>query len=114
MTETKNKLQAETIIIWTVLSIGTTAILIVPLFTDKQTILQNAPTCISKKQFNTDCFMCGMTRAFIEISGGNFTSAQTLNKGSIILYFSFLFNTILFFAFGRPKLFQLIKLIDDG
>ncbi|MFZ4797698.1 MAG: DUF2752 domain-containing protein [Bacteroidia bacterium] len=44
---------------------------------------------MSTKQLNIECFKCGMSRAFIEITNGNFITALELNKGSIILYFLF-------------------------
>jgi len=84
------------LITWTIISVITTIILLFPLFADKQTVLKNAPTCISKSRFNVECQLCGMTRAFIEISNGCFTNAYNLNKGSLIVYLSFLLNSIVF------------------
>ncbi len=41
---------------------------------------------------------CGMTRAFIEISNGNFSIAYTINKASLYIYFIFAINFIIFIA----------------
>lgn len=114
MAAQKIDLHTESIILWTILSIITTLILLLPFILDQQTILQNTPTCISKKQLNIQCIMCGMTRAFIEISNGKLISAQSLNNYSIFLYSIFLLNTILYLIFGRQKLFCLIKTADDS
>ncbi len=87
-------------IAWAAISVVTALITISPFFMDRQNILKNSPTCISKKQFNVDCSLCGMTRAFIEISSGNFSNAHDLNKGSLYVYFSFVLNFILFASFN--------------
>lgn len=75
-------------------------ILLFPFFADKQTVLENTPTCISKSQFNVECSLCGMSRAFIEISNGCFGNAYDLNKGSLFIYSSFLLNSIIFITYS--------------
>jgi len=92
------------LIVWAVISVATALTTISPFFMDRQGILQNSPTCISKKQLNVDCFLCGMTRAFIEISGGNFRNANDLNNGSLYVYFSFVLNFIVFASYNIYKL----------
>ena len=96
----------ESIVVWIIISIVTAAILILPLIITDQLILEISPTCSSIKKYNKDCIMCGMTRAFIQISHANFLSAQRLNKGSIVLYCSFLSNLILFCIFWTCKIFK--------
>lgn len=49
-------------------------------------LLKISPLCISKIYANEECFMCGMTRAFIEISNGNFSNAYSLNQLSFYFY----------------------------
>lgn len=67
-----------------------------------ETLLKLSPVCTSKLLYNQECFMCGTTRAFIEIANGNFSGAFDLNKFSIALFF-------IFFAFSCLLFFSLIK-----
>lgn len=43
-------------------------------------------SCLSKMYWGIDCPGCGMTRAFIRISAGQFTKARQLNSASFIVY----------------------------
>ena len=88
--------KAAILIVWFIISLITTTIILFPFVFDRQTILENSPKCISKNHFNIDCSLCGMTRAFIEISNGNFSTAYELNKGSLYIYSSFILNIIIF------------------
>lgn len=103
MDPTKQKkwieLKVAVFIVWIIISIITTTIILFPFFADKKTVLENTPTCISKSQFNVDCSLCGITRAFIEISNGNFRNAFNLNNGSLFVYLSFIFNSSIFIAY---------------
>jgi hypothetical protein len=87
------------LIVWTIISVTTAIIVVFPFFAERQTVLKNSPTCISKSQFNVDCSLCGMTRAFIEISNGNFINAYVLNKGSLFVYSSFVLNFAIFVTY---------------
>lgn len=42
--------------------------------------------CLSKMYFGIDCPGCGMTRAFIRISAGQFGIARQLNSASFVVY----------------------------
>ena len=88
------------LIVWVIISLTTIMILLFPFIASKQTILENTPTCISKSQFNIECSLCGMTRAFIEISSGNYKNAYYLNKGSLYIYSSFILNSIIFLIYS--------------
>ena len=48
-------------------------------------ILANIPICENQKN-GSECFLCGSTRAFIEIKKLNFSNAYSYNKGSILLF----------------------------
>ena len=43
-------------------------------------------TCTAKRLFGIDCPGCGMTRAFISISSGQFARAWSFNPASFIVY----------------------------
>ena len=92
-------------IIWFIISLTTTSILLFVFFVKKQTILANTPLCISMSKYHIECSLCGMTRAFIEISHGKFHNAYLLNKGSILLFLSFLLNSLFFFIYAFNLIF---------
>jgi len=92
--------KAAMLIVWTVISVTIAIVIIFPFLADSQTVLESAPTCISKSQFNAECSLCGMTRAFIEISNGNIGNAYNLNRGSLFVYSYFLLNSIVFIAYA--------------
>ena len=113
MKQTKYKEQKVAIlVVWTIITLVTTMIILLPFCSDKQTVLKNAPTCISKSQFNVECRLCGMTRAFIEISNGNFRNAIDFNRGSVIIYSSFAFNFLIFIVYLIYKI-RSAQIIDD-
>lgn len=68
--------------------------IIFPLFFDSNTVLEATPTCYSVARFNKECSLCGMTRAFIEITNLNLKTATLLNRGSIPLFLIILLNSI--------------------
>lgn len=81
---------------WVIISLFTTLIILIPFIVDRNNILKITPVCISVSKFNVECALCGMTRAFIEISDGNIKKAYFFNNGSIILYLIFLTNSLIF------------------
>lgn len=68
--------------------------IIFPLFFDSNTVLEATPTCYSVARFNKECSLCGMTRAFIEITNLNLKTATLLNRGSVPLFLIILLNSI--------------------
>ncbi|MBK7867654.1 MAG: DUF2752 domain-containing protein [Ignavibacteriales bacterium] len=61
--------------------------------------LSLSPVCLSVSQYNTECSLCGMTRAFVAISNFDFGSAWTINRAATGLYLLFLTNIV--FALRR-------------
>jgi hypothetical protein len=43
-------------------------------------------SCFSRRILGVDCAGCGMSRAFISISEGNFTAARNFNSASFAMY----------------------------
>jgi hypothetical protein len=114
----QNFLLADTIVAiilaWTIVSFITGIILIWVFVADRQTILKYSPVCISKKQFNIECSLCGMTRAFIELRNGEVKKAVDLNKGSIFLFSSFILNFLIAIIYWITRFLRVKKLrIDD-
>ena len=87
---------------WLLISLVLLFVLIAPYLLSSESVLNLAPACEWKVKYNTECYMCGMTRSFILISYGHFSEAHDRNKGSIPLYLLFLANQLcaLFYAIG--------------
>lgn len=100
-------LYLEGLIIWTILTVVTTGTLVLPFLAGPQFILQHTPTCVSQQQFQVECCLCGMTRAFIAIAAGHFGRALQLNGGSLLLYAGFLVNAALYLSRGLPALWRI-------
>ena len=107
----QNPLQIEqkkaVFISWTLITIILSATIIFPFFVNKESILKYTPTCISKSHLNVECSLCGMTRAFTEICNGNSNKALALNKGSILLFITFTFNSFIYILYVIKKGFKL-------
>ena len=88
-------LNASLEIVWMISSLIIAAVLFLAYFFP-ETLCSLSPVCISKSLYGEECFMCGMTRAFVFISGGNFIKASELNSLSIYLFSVFAINTIVF------------------
>lgn len=101
---TTKEYQVEIIVIWGIISLITLAVILSTFTIDSKTILENTPVCISKSQLDKDCVLCGMTRAFIEISHGNFSNGHQFNKASIFVYCTFLTNSIVFLMYMYKKI----------
>ncbi len=85
-------------IVWIIISI----LIFVTLFLSfifPEVLLNISPVCVSRSLYGRECFMCGTTRAFVEISSGRFSEAFELNKFSVFIFIMFTINSILFFAF---------------
>jgi hypothetical protein len=81
--------------VWCIISILLIIFLLLLFITDSSYLLSAAPTCPSKLKGMT-CFLCGMTRAFLEIKEGQFLNAQKFNEGSVFLFSMILINSIIF------------------
>ena len=66
-------------------------------------ILSFSPQCYSIKFYNKPCFLCGTTRAFLEIKNFNFSKANFYNTFSIPLFSLFLINSLLYILSFKKK-----------
>jgi len=82
-------------IVWQVLAVLSILILLVLFFVDDNQLLSISPTCYYQK-IGKECFLCGSTRAFIEIKHLNFKNAFNLNPLSIFIFGLLILNSILF------------------
>lgn len=98
---------------WAFYSIAIVMLLLLLFILPGEVILNNTPLCESISRYNIECFACGMTRGFVHISELEFNEAAGANRGSILVFSSFLLNTLLFFKYlFRKKFF--IKLFLTG
>ena len=89
----RSDLKPALLIVWKIVSI--VCIVITGLaFLDPDILLKLSPACLSIQLYGTECFMCGMTRAFIEIGKLNLSEALQLNSFSIALFSCFVINSI--------------------
>lgn len=96
-------LKIAALVVWKIFSVACiVSVLITFLFPD--VMLKISPVCLSVKLYGTQCFMCGTTKAFIEITNGNFSNAYLLNKLSIFLFSLFILNSITFLFYSVYQL----------
>jgi len=82
-------------IVWQISAVLSLLILLLLFFIDDDKLLSISPTCEYKK-IGKECFLCGSTRAFIEIKHLNFKNALNLNPFSIFIFGFLILNSILF------------------
>jgi len=105
--ETKNIITLSLKISYFLFS-GAVFCFLILLFVVPDLLLQAAPVCEWKIKYGAECFFCGMTRAFLFISGFNFSDAMRSNALSVPLFSVFVINEMLFLLLSR-KLFYNIK-----
>ncbi|MCU7494873.1 MAG: DUF2752 domain-containing protein [Ignavibacteria bacterium] len=84
---------------WAVVSFVVLFILLAPVILPESTLLSLTPVCESKRLGLGQCPLCGMTRAFIEISRGNLNVAGSFNRQSVALYILLVLNQLVFLLF---------------
>ena len=98
----KKEIRAAFKIVWIIYSAIALLVIAITVFS-AGTLHEISPVCLSKSLNGEECFMCGMTRAFVEISEGNIINAYILNKLSIFLFSVMSLNSILFILFTVKK-----------
>lgn len=90
-------------IVWLIVSFVILLILTTPFTLGSERAAKLAPVCQSRARFGRECAFCGMTTAFIAISGGRLRDAERSNHGSIPLYALFVVNELCVIAFVTGK-----------
>ncbi len=90
-------------IVWYIISILIILLLISLFFFNSSTLLYMSPKCTSILLYNKPCFLCGTTRAFLEIKNFNFIKANFYNTLSIPLFSLFLINSLLYILSFKKK-----------
>ena len=98
----KKEIRAAFKIVWIIYSAIALLVIAITVFS-AGTLHEISPVCLSKSLNGEECFMCGMTRAFVEISEGNIINAYILNKLSIFLFSVMSLNSILFILYIVKK-----------
>ena len=98
----KKEIRAAFKIVWIIYSAIALLVIAITVFS-AGTLHEISPVCLSKSLYGEECFMCGMTRAFVEISEGNIINAYILNKLSIFLFSVMSLNSILIILYTIKK-----------
>jgi hypothetical protein len=72
-------------IVWLILGAVCGLVVLAPLLLPADLLLGSFPVC-GAKAAGGQCFLCGMTTAFVRIGAGDVSGAMAANSGSIILY----------------------------
>lgn len=93
--------------VWMISALLFVLIFSVLLFFPEHLILSTIPICESQVKGGS-CFLCGASRAFVEIAKLNFSTAYNFNKGSILLFAIMAINllTYLYFNHFYNKIFK--------
>ena len=103
----KNDLKFSLEVVWIIVSAILLSVIAMSIYFPGF-LISSAPICLRIVTSNTECFMCGMTRAFIEIPSGNISEALYLNSFSVALYFVFIINTAAFIIYLSKKAIELL------
>jgi hypothetical protein len=79
---------------WLIVSVILLSMLIAPYFLSETTLLYTSSTFRLPNHEQGTCSLCGMTRAFIAISRGNFAEAVAFNDWSVALYGTVVVNEL--------------------
>lgn len=99
----KKEIRAALKIVWIIFSALVLLVMVITFFS-AGTLHEISPVCLSKSLYGEECFMCGMTRAFAEISAGNIYNAGILNKLSPYLFSVMTLNSVIFILYVSGKL----------
>lgn len=83
-------------IVWIVVSIAVFLILTASFVLTPETAGKLIPACEWKQNYDRECPLCGMTKSFMHIAGGELDLAREANRAGTFLYFLFLLNEISF------------------
>ena len=81
------------VVVWLIVSGIAAAAVAAPWLSSPETLLSLSARCQSASHTGA-CALCGMSRAFVAISEGNWSEARTLNSASPWLFSAFALNAI--------------------
>lgn len=80
-------------IAWGVVSVLVLGVLLVPWVLPATSLTAALPPCEARAR-GGECSLCGMTTAFLHLSGGRWAEAREANRGGAALYSLFWLNTL--------------------
>lgn len=101
MTEQVRK---ASVLAWLIVTGIIVVILLTPYILPERMILSGAYRCRSPEHTAGRCALCGMTRAFLDISRGNVEKALSYNHSSLLLYSLFVANELFAFLYIGRKI----------
>jgi hypothetical protein len=88
--------------VWLVVSLVTTCAIMAPFVCRPATLYSLFPACEARVKYHTECPLCGMTTAFVNLAGGRWREAQAANSGAIPLYLAWLVNLVVALYYWLP------------
>ncbi|PIP05518.1 MAG: hypothetical protein CO012_11310 [Syntrophobacterales bacterium CG_4_8_14_3_um_filter_49_14] len=105
------QLKRAIFLVWLFLSAITLLVIVSSAVFSMDTLNAIIPQCEWKVKYNQECPLCGMTRGFIFMSHGRFSSASMVNSFSPWLYSLLVINDIvvLLILFLRRHVIKLVR-----
>jgi hypothetical protein len=96
------ELKAALRIVWLALSFAALGAVLTPWMFSAEQIAAVVPKCEWKARYGRECFLCGMTTAFIAIAHAHVGEAERANRASVPLYAGLVVNLGVV-LFRKPK-----------
>jgi hypothetical protein len=88
--------------VWLVVSLVTGSAIVAPFVCRPATLYSLFPACEARVKYHTECPLCGMTTAFVNLAGGRWREARAANSGAIPLYLAWLVNLVVALYYWLP------------
>jgi hypothetical protein len=89
----RSEWQRACTIAWGVVSVLLLGVLLAPWVLPASSLAAALPQCEARAR-GGECSLCGMTTAFLHLSGGRWAEAREANRGGTALYSLFWLNTL--------------------
>ncbi|HYO82417.1 MAG TPA: hypothetical protein VES20_13520 [Bryobacteraceae bacterium] len=93
---------------WLIASVVLLLVALSPLVLPAAVIANVAPVCEARRA-GRNCFLCGMTTAFLRMGSGDFEGALAAHRGSLALWTSFILNFALAVTYCYKRRFELCR-----
>ena len=88
--------------VWLVVSIVTGCAILAPFVCSPETLHSLFPACAARVRYHTECPLCGMTTAFIDLAGDRWRDAHAANSGAVPLFLTWLVNLVVALGYWLP------------
>jgi hypothetical protein len=98
----RSDIEAALRYVWLVVSIVTGCAILAPFVCRPETLHSLFPACAARVRYHTECPLCGMTTAFIDLAGGRWRDAEAANSGALPLFLTWLVNLVVALDYWLP------------